>query len=436
MNFFIRKERALLIAMVAILAVLTVSCSKKGGGNESSSEKKSEHGSVSEEPGKLIDEEPGKLTDKRDGKTYKTVKIGYQIWIGGQTWMAENLNHETGNSWCYNNDDSSCKQYGRLYDWETAMEVCPAGWRLPSRVGWMVLTDVYGCFSNGELSLSDIIGKKLKSMSGWDKNGNGKDVFGFSALPGGSRAINGSFNNASNRGLWWTASEFDRDSAYYRRMGNNYDYVYEGNFGKGAGFSVRCVEGAALSCGGKKYDQEQYFCHKDKLVERCGFCLATGYNAGFSAGVEYDPETQFCALESENDGGCDSYGIFDKCGGKVYDQDYQFCHKNSVIDNCNANAYDMHPDGPGYRTGKYNPEKEFCHNDKLVAEKCGGKTYNAETQLCDGGKIKDYNCGGKKYNATERFCYEGNLYESCSGWGFKEYDPGTQRCENGFVEDK
>jgi uncharacterized protein (TIGR02145 family) len=43
--------------------------------------------------------------------------------------MAENLNYqpETGKSWCYNDSDSYCEKYGRLYDWEAAMKVCPAG---------------------------------------------------------------------------------------------------------------------------------------------------------------------------------------------------------------------------------------------------------------------------------------------------------------------
>jgi uncharacterized protein (TIGR02145 family) len=395
MNFFIRKERALLIAAV-VVAVCVSNVAAQGATGK------------------------GTFTDKRDGKTYKTVKIGKQ------TWMAENLNYQTSSgSWCYGNDDSKCSQYGRLYDWKTAMEVCPAGWRLPSRLGWWVLTS-----STGAVGTSGTDGTELKSTSGWDNKGNGKDVFGFSALPGGSRAVNGSFNNAGNRGMWWTATEFDSDSAYYRRMGNNYAYVYEGNFGKGAGFYVRCLEGAALSCGGKKYDQERYFCHKDKLVEQCGFCEEDpGYELskfkssdiesrfhGVISGKVYNPETQFCAPSCWamcGVGHCedDGYIVYEKCGGKEYTPGKEFCHNDNIIKLCGVDWTGGGDPYFPYRVGEYDPSKEFCYNDKLVAEKCGGKTYNAEMQFCEGNKIKDYICGGKKYNFTEQNCENGNVVD-------------------------
>jgi uncharacterized protein (TIGR02145 family) len=148
--------------------------------------------------------------------------------------MEQNLNFQTkSGSWCYDNKADNCKQYGRLYDWKTATTVCPKRWKLPSREDWDILVATAGG--------KEIAGKKLKSKSGWNKNGNGTDDYGFSALPGGDRDSGGNFGNVGNYGHWWTATEAGDNNAYYRYMYYLNGNVYENYDNKNNGFSVRCV---------------------------------------------------------------------------------------------------------------------------------------------------------------------------------------------------
>jgi uncharacterized protein (TIGR02145 family) len=171
------------------------------------------------------------------GKTYKTVKIGEQ------TWMAENLNYEAEGSKCYDNNPANCAKYGRLYDWETALKVCPKGWHLPSNAEW----DKLFRFVDGDKGTespydSETAGKYLKATSGWNKDGNGTDKYGFSALPGGYGYSDGSFDDVGDDGGWWSASEYDSYNAYYRFMYYNGDGAgWDGNFKYGL-FSVRCLQ--------------------------------------------------------------------------------------------------------------------------------------------------------------------------------------------------
>jgi len=172
------------------------------------------------------------FTDSRDGKKYRTTVIGKQ------TWMAENLNYNASGSKCYDNNPANCSKYGRLYDWNTAREVCPSGWHLPSDVEWTTLTDFIGG--------APTAGTKLKATNGWNNysgsSGNGTDDYGFSALPGGFGNSVGSFYDAGYSGYWWSASEVNSYYAYDRFMDYDYGFVFYNDGGKSRLFSVRCVK--------------------------------------------------------------------------------------------------------------------------------------------------------------------------------------------------
>jgi uncharacterized protein (TIGR02145 family) len=171
----------------------------------------------------------GSFTDSRDGQTYKYVKIG------SQTWMAENLNYDIEGSVCYDNKLENCKKYGKLYDWKTALNVCPDDWHLPSHEEWATLTISLGGFA--------IAGAKLKAKNGWDNNGNGTDDYEFSALPGGHGNSGGNFLNIGEYGDWWSASEYeDNTFAIERHIEFAEDKVVGSYTYKSLLFSVRCLK--------------------------------------------------------------------------------------------------------------------------------------------------------------------------------------------------
>ncbi|MCF8230448.1 MAG: hypothetical protein K9J24_15990 [Bacteroidales bacterium] len=186
----------------------------------------------------------GTFTDPRDGQEYEYVEIG------SQTWMAENLNYETANSWWYDNNSTNGDIYGRLYTWDAALNACPSGWHLPSDEEWKTLEMALGMSQNeadGTNLRGTDEGKKMKSTSGWDNNGNGTNSSGFNALPGGARNGNGEFNNMRLYGVWWSATEWSAtkvrgSGAWHRQLVYNYDMVGRGVYPKSGGFSVRCLK--------------------------------------------------------------------------------------------------------------------------------------------------------------------------------------------------
>ena len=227
MNFFKQRRRTFLSAL-AIGAFFVSGCGWDDDGDDMGTTMVTASGVNYEGP--LV----------YGGRTYKTAVIGKKVW------MAENLNYVTSSgSWCYENHNPSCNKYGRLYDWKTAMTACPSGWYLPSRQDWKDLVETVGGVGKAN--------KMLKARTGWNNNGNGTDDFGFSALPGGYRNLNGVFNEAGSYSYWWTATERTDNYAHMRIMSyssaiddridfNDNMLITRGDINKGSGSSVRCVK--------------------------------------------------------------------------------------------------------------------------------------------------------------------------------------------------
>lgn len=207
------------------------SSSVESSSSEASSSSQSSSSETSGSSGSVVPEDPssvvtGTMTDNRDGQTYKTVKIGDQVW------MAENLNFETDSSFCYNDSAEYCAKYGRLYVWTAAMDACPSDWHLPDLAEWRMLLAAVGGDS--------IAGTKLKSTSGWNSDGNGTDDFGFTVLPAGGW---GSKDFVGEAAAFWTSEWYDEYDNYAYGIRLYTDTIVRKFYSnKYIGSSVRCVK--------------------------------------------------------------------------------------------------------------------------------------------------------------------------------------------------
>lgn len=226
------------------------------------------------------------IIDARDGKSYKTVKIGDQVW------MAENLNYADsvatpslkGRSRCYDDVAKYCDVTGRLYTWAAAIDSvkfykdteqecghakvcslkepvrgnCPENWHLPSQGEWQILIEYVGGWVDA--------GTKLKSVVGWFDGEKGSDDFGFAVLPAGYCDYNGCVHHDGDYYMhnefvvperhfakFWSSSEFDPSG-----------YDSQGRAAYGLGFGVSSFFGPLAPDGAcDKADYASVRCVKD-----------------------------------------------------------------------------------------------------------------------------------------------------------------------------
>lgn len=200
----------------------------------------------------------GTFTDERDGREYKWVKIGDQVW------MAENLAYvpyvcapdSQCGIWIYGYDGegsygSMLNTYGALYDWETAMDVCPEGWHLPSDEEWMELERFLG-MEEDELDRTGIIrgqeanvGGKLKEsgLTYWkEPNEGATNETGFAALPSGILLDDKSFSSLKSAAYLWSSTSNENNTAFCRMLHYYGENVTRKKISKISGLSVRCIK--------------------------------------------------------------------------------------------------------------------------------------------------------------------------------------------------
>lgn len=219
-----------------------------------------------------------------DGNLYNTV------FIGSQCWMKENLkttHYADGTAMVdgtfagnfdgdytskyyfdYDNNPTNTAIYGKLYTYAAVTNgiascntlpsgvqgICPNRWHVPSDEEWKILEgnvdSQYG-YPNAEWDGTGYRGfdacENLKSTTNWDNNGNGTDLFGFSAFPGGYRNSYGYFIWLGPNGFWWSACEYSTTTAWYRGLYFDYDSVGRNATIKSYGFSVRCLRDSIAS---------------------------------------------------------------------------------------------------------------------------------------------------------------------------------------------
>jgi uncharacterized protein (TIGR02145 family) len=190
-----------------------------------------------------------------DENTYKTIRIGTQVW------MAEDLrttryNDETdiplvedsvgwntldspGFCW-YNNEKESYKDtYGALYNAYTVNtgKICPTGWHIPSKEEWLQLRDFLGDTISGGGKL-----KEFGTVSWLPPNTGADNSSGFGAMGSGIRYFQGSFKAIHTFTSFWSSTEINDDGQWYLSLYYRNASIAISHVSRKHGFSVRCLK--------------------------------------------------------------------------------------------------------------------------------------------------------------------------------------------------
>jgi uncharacterized protein (TIGR02145 family) len=143
--------------------------------------------------------------------------------------------------------------------------ICPPGWHVPTDYEWAVLlnkvdgvTDIavagtgtsftvhnFDCkgVNAGKLLKSSGTGTATDTSPTWMSNA-GSDLYGFRALPAGSKANDNLYFARGEYAFFITSTAWSVGAADARSMHRSYDCVYRTTSTRAFGINIRCVRGS------------------------------------------------------------------------------------------------------------------------------------------------------------------------------------------------
>lgn len=219
-----------------------------------------------------------------DGNTYRTVRIGNQVWTV-DNFRSTKFNdgspiahvpdslawHSlTSPGFCYyrnTNNTDSIRTFGALYNWYCvdSKRLAPPGWHVPTNDDWTTLQNflIEHGYNWDRKKSENRIAKSLAARSGWKPftiegtPGNAvkdNNRSGFSGVAAGYRydsqdSVDGSgswkatFTAVGHKGSWWSSTQINASYATVYGLGFCVDNFLQYNtFFKTCGYSVRLVK--------------------------------------------------------------------------------------------------------------------------------------------------------------------------------------------------
>jgi uncharacterized protein (TIGR02145 family) len=205
------------------------------------------------------------FVDERDGKTYRSVTIGSQTWMGSALDYGEfaprgaGLDAGTVPKHCPLNDPVWCHRVGAEYRWSVAMAlplrcetedclalvqsphrgICPSGFHVPTPAEVTILLETVGTSSGPSCDTAGA----LKSTRGWVNefgDRSGSDSSGFTLLP---QSITPSAGTVwvTRTGMWTSASFSEPFANLDVSYGTNCATLERWTSIVAAYYGVRCV---------------------------------------------------------------------------------------------------------------------------------------------------------------------------------------------------